>query len=230
MAAPVFDSAGAGAFANSTSINLPYPATVAANDLLFLHHVVRESGHAVTTPAGWDVIQATIDNTFTIFTTLYAKVAAGTETGNLTVNIGGGAAATLGRIYRFTGNAISAYSEGLSNSGIGDISATVTDAGVTTTGVDRLALNFVACSGTGSIGSFTGETGGDWTEAVAEFTDATNGQIQLQTATMAAAGTIDGGTLTQGGSQYLVLGVAILPTAPTNTTQPARHGIGLGRW
>lgn len=63
-------------------------------------------------------------------------------------------------------------------------SGTIEDAGVTTTGPDRLALNFIAISDDNAIASFTGETGGDWTEAVAEYADSggTDGSIGLQTA------------------------------------------------
>jgi len=214
MAAPVFDSAGTGANSGTTTVNVPYPATVAANDLLVLHHIMRDSGHTVTTPLGWDVVQTTMDNGFTIFGTLLAKVAAGTESGTLAVNITGGGSQTIARMYRFTGNATSSYYEGLSNSGVGDASATVTDAGVTTLGADRLACNFVATSGDTAIGNFTGETGGDWTEAVAEFSVTGDGQVQLQTAAMPTTGTINGGTLTSGGGQYLVFGLALTPGTP----------------
>lgn len=226
---PTYVSAGTGATADTAALDVPYPATVNANDLLVLHHIMRDGGHTVTTPGGWGVLQATIDNTFTIFGSLYGKVAAGTETGNLTVSITGGTAITVARIYRFTSNAVTSYSEGLSNSGIGDASATVTDAGVTTLGANRLACNFVATSGDTPIGDFTGETGGDWVEA-AEF-DATGvGQIQLQTATIASAGTINGGTLTSGGGQYLVFGLALLPVAVTSEVTFPRHALGTGRW
>lgn len=217
MAIPAFGSAGAGAAtALNTSISVPYPAGISAGDLLFLHVDVRENGHTVTTPAGWSVEAGDINNTFSTICSLFSLIAVGTESGNLTVSVGGGAAPYGARIYRITGNQTTAgYTEGVSNSGIGDASSTVTDAGVTTTGDDRLALNFVGVNGTGALGNFTGETGGDWTAAIAEFTDAPSGvQLQLQTAELATAGTINGGSMSTDGSQYIVIGVAALPGVP----------------
>lgn len=75
-------------------------------------------------------------------------------------------------------------------------SGTIADTGVTTLGSDRLALNFVAGSDDNAIDAFAGETGGDWVEAAAEYAESvgTDGVIQLQTAAMATAGTIDGGS------------------------------------
>jgi rhodanese-related sulfurtransferase len=75
-------------------------------------------------------------------------------------------------------------------------SGTIADAGVTTLGVDRLALNFVGGNDDNALDAFTGMSGGTWVEAVAEYADATgtDAVAGLQTAAMAAAGTIDGGT------------------------------------
>jgi hypothetical protein len=75
-------------------------------------------------------------------------------------------------------------------------SATIADASVQTLGANRLALNFVGGSDDNAIDAFTGMTGGTWAEAVAEYAESsgTDGVIQLQTATLDAAGTIDNGT------------------------------------
>ena len=40
---------------------------------------------------------------------------------------------------------------------------------VTTSGSNRLALNFIGISDNSTLGAFTGESGGDWIEAVAGF-------------------------------------------------------------
>jgi hypothetical protein len=75
-------------------------------------------------------------------------------------------------------------------------SATASDAGVTTLGSDRLALNFVSVNDDNAISAFTGETGGNWVLATAAYADSggTDGAIALQSATLTTAGTIDGGT------------------------------------
>jgi hypothetical protein len=61
-------------------------------------------------------------------------------------------------------------------------------------------------------------SGGTWVEAVAEYATATgtDGCIQLQTADMASAGTINGGTYTMLASDgWGVIGFAIRPAVTT---------------
>lgn len=80
---------------------------------------------------------------------------------------------------------------------------------VTTTGDNRLAMAFVAIVGNVTVTDMTGESGGDWTEAVSEYAD-TPGTIQLQTAAIPSAGSIN-----PGGSQTISssLGWAVDTTA-----------------
>jgi hypothetical protein len=104
-------------------------------------------------------------------------------------------------------------------------SVTVADVAVVTTGADRLACNFIAIGDDNAPVSFTGETGGDWA-LVASFGSATgtDGEVGLQTATIAAAGTINGGTYTQAIDPWGVLGFALIPAASSNTY--AKSGFG----
>ena len=81
-------------------------------------------------------------------------------------------------------------------------------------GADRLALQFVGVDDDNPLGPFTGMSGGTWAEAVAEFASATgtDGAIQLQTATIASAGTIDGGSFTMAAADnWGVIGFALMP-------------------
>ena len=215
MDTPVYDSAGTGASADALSLNVPYPSTVIQNNLLLCHVTQRDSTHPVNTPSGWDVISSMIDNTFTIVAYLYGKIATGSESGNLALTCGGSGTISIGaRIYQVRGNATTSYYESVSNAGIGDATSTIFDADVRTLGPGRLALNFISDSGVTGIGDFTGETGGDWTEAVAEYTDGAitpTVQIQLQQAAMPIAGFIGGGSMASGGGQYITIGVAIKP-------------------
>jgi hypothetical protein len=98
-------------------------------------------------------------------------------------------------------------------------SVTVADIAVITNGTDRLACQFVAIGANQATASFTGETGGDWTEAEAEYATATGATatLQLQTASVAAAGTIDGGTQTISSADWGCIGTAIIPTAAAGT-------------
>lgn len=82
---------------------------------------------------------------------------------------------------------VAARSTGTSN--------TASDAGVTTLGPDRLALNFVAVNDDNAIALFTGMSGGTWVE-VAEYAESsgTDGAIQMQYALIDSAATINGAT------------------------------------
>lgn len=63
-------------------------------------------------------------------------------------------------------------------------SATAADASVISSGSDRLALNLIAVNDDNAISEFTGETGGDWKQAIAPYADSagTDGAIGLQIA------------------------------------------------
>lgn len=89
---------------------------------------------------------------------------------------------------------------------------------VTTNGVDRLALAFVAVVSNLTVGDLTGEvsspTGVDWTEAVAEYSD-TPGTIQLQTAALPVPASITtGGSMTIGSSQGWAVDTTALVGVP----------------
>ena len=103
---------------------------------------------------------------------------------------------------------------GATANGVGT-SDTIADTGVETLGVDRLVCNFVAVNDDNAVDAFTGMTGGTWAEAVAEYASGTgtDGCIQLQTATLATSGTINGGTETMAVSDaWGVVGFALIGT------------------
>lgn len=144
----------------------------------------------------------------------------GTVSGNLTVGASG--EDIVGRIYEFQDVTITATTLAtviengvLQWDDLFGTSATVADLGVTTNAADRLALNFVHLRSAQAIANFTGETGGDWTEVVAEYVGTTL-TLQLQTATMASKGVIDGGTATITSSDWHTYGTALIPeSVPT---------------
>ena len=93
-------------------------------------------------------------------------------------------------------------------------STTCADTSVTTLGPNRLALNFVALTDDGmELAAFAGETGGDWTLPVAIYESATgtDGTLGLNTAAIATAGTINGGTDTITSIAWGVIGFALIP-------------------
>jgi hypothetical protein len=171
-----------------------YPGSLQENDLILMQVTVRDNTTTPTTPTDFTKLYGP-DSTGTGRQWIYYKFSNGTETGEITVTIGGGAC-KIARMYAFRNVARSSFTEGGSfGSGTG---ATISAQSVTTTGVNRLAVSFVFVNDKNAVGSFTGESGGNWTEATNEFTtdQGSNGCVQLQTATMPSAGTISGGSYT----------------------------------
>lgn len=135
------------------------------------------------------------------------------------------------RWYEFSGASAATSVAGVFEDITATASGTATainDEAVTTSGADRLAVNFVGVNDDNAVGAFTGMTGGTWAEAEAEYATATGTDacIQLQTATMASAGTIDGGSYTMSvADPWRVIGFAILPSAVAATidAQPGSY-------
>jgi len=136
------------------------------------------------------------------------------------------------RVYEFTnvsaGTTLATVIEnstaGATTNGAG-ATAAISDTAVVTLGPDRLALNFVAVDDDNVLGSFTGESGGNWAEAVAYYADSggSDACIQLQTAAMTSAGTVDGGSYTMSvADNWGVIGFALIGT--TVDTPVPRHG------
>ncbi len=212
MAQVTFNTAGAGA-EGTTSIVTPYPASLALNDIILLCVSNGDTTTTPTTPSDFALLFGPDSNTTSRGFT-YWKRSNGTETGNLTVTTNA-TAQCRARMFSFRDvtTAATIYEGADSAAGTVDI---VSDVGVTTTGTERLAVNITYGADDRNFASFTGETGGDWTQAVAEYATATgtpDGTIDLQVATMATAGTINGGaTLDLGtGFNWIVRGFALLP-------------------
>ena len=135
----------------------------------------------------------------------------------------------VARMYEFSGEIADSFPSSAGvfeniNSETGFVtSTTITAPDVTTLGANRLAMCFVGVRSAQALTSFTGETGGDWTETVAEY-QGTALTIQLQTAPIAAAGTITGGTQTISSAYWLCIGTALVPhiDQPTWGSHPRR--------
>jgi hypothetical protein len=105
---------------------------------------------------------------------------------------------------------------------------TVSDTAVVTLDVDRLALNLTGGDDdpTSFAGTLTGQSGGTWVQR-ASFgsSTGTDGSVNLNTAAMAAAGTIDGGTYTVGTSfGWGVVGFALIGTTAAGPTTSLSFG------
>ena len=186
-----FQSVGTGS--GTTGNPIPnYPSGLQTNDLILLQVTVRDTNNIPTTPTGFTLLYGP-DSTGTGRQWVYYKFATGSESGTITITIGG-SSSKIARMYSFRNVALSSFTEG-GDFGSGTQS-TIYAQSVTTTDANRLAVSFVFVNDNNAVDSFTGETGGDWTEAVPEFTTTagSDGAVQLQTATMASAGTISGGS------------------------------------
>jgi hypothetical protein len=125
---------------------------------------------------------------------IYYKFSTGAESGTGTVTIANTNFDRAARMYAFRNVALTSFTED-KDILTGDSNLILAQS-VTTLGSRRLAVSFVSVEDAIGVGSFTGESGGDWTEAVTEFTFTGDDNLcmQLQTATMTNAGTIQNGS------------------------------------
>lgn len=142
---------------------------------------------------------------------LRGRICDGHEPASVTVTASGGTSANThsAAIHVFRNTA------GLTIEGSNFINGFSTEPGdrsVTTTRPNRLACNFMLSNLNADMGSWTGETGGDWTLVWQTLTG--RARLSIQTALLAAAGTIDGGSYVLASSTtYTIRGFAFLPGA-----------------
>lgn len=188
-----YQAAGAG----STGA-IGYPTGIAAGHVLVLHQMVGDSGGApsITTPSGWTLMASTTSGL--IRSSTYRKIADGTESGSITLSITGDDLGRAGRMYRMSAG----IGHESASSAADAASGTAMDAvDVTSTQDLSLACQCMGASGTSTtIGNITGESGGDYTEAVAEYASGAY-ILSFQVATLATAGSITGGSATLGASR-----------------------------
>jgi len=100
-------------------------------------------------------------------------------------------------------------------------STTCSDTAVTTLGADRLACNFVGLSDDlMGLAVFTGMTGGTWGNfQIYEEASGTDATVAAEFATMATAGTIDGGSDTITSIGWGVVGFALIGTTVAGPTE-----------
>ena len=232
MAAPSFVGAGSGVVWQSGAGLAVTKAGCTVGNLVILQIGVDGNDTAtLSSISGVEALDGT-DNTWTTgpnsvaVTQLSAYWYLGRATGTTvsTAVASSSGPDTYSRIYEFSGVATGTTLATVIENGAGTAAAggptnaaSITDVGVTTNDTDRLAINLVWVNDDNAVGSFTGETGGNWTEAVAEYavTTGTDMCLQLQTAGMASAGTINGGSYSMGVADYwYVIGFALIPAPP----------------
>ena len=204
-----FVSAGAGS--GTTGNPKPkYPTGMESGDLILLQVTVQDTSTTPTTPDGFTALYSA-ESTSAGRQWIYYKFATGTEPKSLTISIPG-SVTKMARMYAFANVSLSNFVEdGSFGSGTG---SEITAQSVTTSGDSRLAVSFLFVSDNNAVGSFVGETGGDWVEAVKEFKTASgsDGCIQLQIAAIATSGQMTGGSYTMAASDpWMIRAFALVP-------------------
>lgn len=210
--------AGAATETSAAACSPASPATVDAGDILIVHAYFEGTATTPDTPAGFTllsgphVVQSTIGRHW-----VYGKIAGGTEDGAANA-LGTQAVTTMrsGRCYSFSGRVAGTITDLVRGFAATSHATDPQMPTVTTTVAGALAVALVLQNDNNSLASATGETGGDWVEAVAEFTAAlTPGLVlQIQTATPTAnPGTISGGAVAATNDPAGVVGFEIRPQA-----------------
>jgi hypothetical protein len=195
------------------------PATVDAGDILIAHVFWEGTTTAPSTPSGWEllsgphVIETTIARHW-----VFGKIASGSEDG-AAVAFGNPAVTTQrgARVYSFAGRLGGTIKEIVNGFVHTSNAADPTFPTVTTTLAGALAVALIGQNDNNTLASATGETGGDWTEATAEFTaNLTPGLgMGIQTCTPTGnPGTVSGGTDNTTNDPVGVIGFQIMDSNP----------------
>lgn len=214
-------SSGTGSATITTSCTPAYPGTLTAGNLLLGEVMILDTATAPSSFNGFTSLLGPYTSGTDARVWIYYKYSTGSESGTTTVSRASGTTGFFARIhnFRYVHATIGSAYEAVNWVSEGSVS-TILDQSVTTTGTKELAINFVYNGeDTNTYVSFTGETGGDWTEVVAQFSNGAgnDGTLQLQCATMAAAGTINGGSYNAVAADPTgVLGLALKPATTVN--------------
>jgi hypothetical protein len=217
-----YKSQGAGASTESSGAALSpaCPATVDVGDILIGHVFWEGTTSTPDTPAGWtlldgpQVIESTIARQW-----VFGKIADGTEDG-AAVAFGNPAVTTqrAARIYSFAGRVAGTITELVRGFAFLSHATDPQMPTVSTTQTGALAVAVVGQNDNNAMGDPTGETGGDWVEAVAEYTvGLTPGfTIAVETCTPTAnPGTVTGGAIATTNDPVGVTGFEIRHTFRT---------------
>jgi len=206
MAVPVIAASGAAAAGTGTSLAVPYPSGINSGDLLIFAYCNGSANFNGSTPSGWTLELAQQQGT-TVQTSVFSKIAAGSESGNLSFTGLRSGDSHIARMHRITGGDTI---EAVNSSGAS--SKTVTHPSTTTSWADSLVMQFTGINDDETAASFTGETGGDLTlHSQDSGTGGNDVALSLQTAGLASAGTISGGSWTYAGATeaFVTIGLAV---------------------
>lgn len=212
-----YKSQGAGASTETSGAALSplCPATVDAGDVLIAHVFWEGTTTAPSTPGGWtllhgpEVIQSTIARHW-----VFGKIADGTEDA-AAVAFGSPAVTTqrAARVYSFSGRVSGTITDLVNGFAATSHATDPQMPTVTTQSTGAMAVALVAQNDNNAFASPTGEAGGDWVEAVAEYTVALTPGFSLGIETCiptADPGTVSGGSMATTNDPCGVIGFQIL--------------------
>jgi len=202
------------------------PATVNAGDILVAHVFWESNVTAPSTPGGWTLLYgpALIETTVARHW-VFGKIADGSEDSGA-VAFGAPAVTTqrAARVYSFSGRVGGAIADLVKGFAETSHATDPQMPSVTTTQTGALACALVGQNDNNAFVSPTGESGGDWVEAVAELTAAlTPGlSIGLCTCTPTAnPGTVSGGNIATTNDPCGVIGFQILAQPDPTVVTPS---------
>ncbi|MCS7113905.1 MAG: hypothetical protein N3F10_04445 [Candidatus Bathyarchaeota archaeon] len=207
-----FVSSGAGSGTTQVQLTPSYPPNLLAGDLILLQIVIWDSSISISAPSGFTHLYTDKNETISWQQLIFYKNATGSESGTVTINVGGNAL-KMARMYAFRNVDILCEGKNFKSG-----QSTRVDApSVTTLGPKRLAVAFVSIKDDVAVGDFTGETGGNWTEQTGEYrfkSGNDRGCLQLQSAALENIGTISGGYLYTGTQKPPAWGVSAFALVP----------------
>ncbi len=222
-----YKSQGAGASSETSgaAVSPASPATVDAGDILIVHAYFEGTATAPSTPSGFTllsgphVIESTIGRHW-----IYGKIADGSEDGAAN-ELGTAAVTTMrsGRCYSFSGRVAGSITDLVVGFAATSHATDPQMPTVSTTVAGGLAVACVAQNDNNALASATGESGGDWVEAVAEYTVALTPGLSLgiQTCTPTGdPGTVSGGSIATTNDPCGVIGFEIRPSVPNINVTP----------
>lgn len=186
---------GSGTGVNSVSDPTPsYPANAAGD--YFVCRVYCNTG-SCSGASGWTQVGTATDGVVTIYVFERTARATGSDSGTVTFTGTGGP--IQAQIDCIRNVATSGHVEDVSTATSGSNSINMPS--VTAGGNHRYAYAAIgANNGLDGMASATGESGGDWTELVAEQTAGGGAGLQAQGAALSSGGTISGGSASIGAS------------------------------
>ena len=216
--------AGVATEASGGALSPLCPAVVTANQILIAHCGYEGTTTTPSTPGGWTLLGGpfTIESAHRHW--IFGKLADGTEDG-AAVAFGTPAVTTMrtARVYSFNGWVSGAIADNVPAASFAHLSH-ATDPQmptVTTTVAGALAVACVFQVDDNPTASATGESGGDWVEAVAEYVQAAttpDSGLSIQTCTPTAdPGTVTGGSIATLNDPCGVIGFEIRPSIPAIT-------------